>query len=106
VLERNGGVRDKVNPLKELFDAAAQGYALRLVCRGCRRSRILNAHAVWYLFERRRWIDRLGDVPKRFRCADCGRKGPSVEPVHAEPDDHTLPLPPTSEWKRELRRRR
>jgi hypothetical protein len=103
---RDDRVRDKVNPLKELFDAAAQGYAIRLTCRGCRRSRVLNAHAVWYLFERRRWLDGLRDVPRRFRCSDCGRKGPQVEPVHEEPNDTKLPMPHESDWKRELRRRR
>ncbi len=44
-------VREKHNPVRDLFDAAAQHHAIRLTCRRCRHQRIFDPHALWYLFE-------------------------------------------------------
>ena len=99
-------MRDLVNPVRDLFDAAAHHYALKLTCQGCRRQRIFAAAAVWWHFKRKGLADRLRDVPKRFRCKDCGRRGPSLDLVHEEPNDGSLPLPSDLDWKHELRGRR
>ena len=99
-------VRISANPVRQLFDAAAHGYTLRLACRGCRRSAMFSAHAVWWHFRRKGWPEWLRDVPRRFRCRDCGRRSPSLELVRAEPTDTSLPLPGKYDWKRELSRRR
>jgi hypothetical protein len=103
---RDGGPRISANPVRDLFDATAHGYAIRLTCRGCRRARIFHAAAVWHLFERKGFADGLRDVPRRFRCRVCDRRGPVLELVHEEPNDSSLPMPSQTEWKRELRRRR
>jgi hypothetical protein len=102
----NDRLRDSANPLRELFDAAVRGYSVRLTCRHCSRIRRFDAHALWYLFERRRWDGRLAEVPRHFRCATCSGKSPVVELVREEPDDDTLPMPPRQAWRRELGRRR
>ena len=103
---REKGPRDSANPLRELFDAAARGYNLKLSCRGCGRAEVLNRFAAWWLFRKRGWRDWLRDVPARFRCAGCGRKAPELDLVLDDPTTAALPMPPESEWKRELRRRR
>ena len=98
--------RDSANPLRELFDAAAQGYTLKLSCRGCGRSRIFHAAAVWRHFDRKGWSPWLRDVAARFRCRVCNRRTPHLELGHDEPTDTSLPLPDRYSWKRELGRRR
>jgi rubredoxin len=98
--------RDSANPVRELFDAAAQGYTLRFACRGCGRVRIFHAAAVWNRFDRKGWSPWLSNVPARFVCRVCGRRSPRLELGHDEPTDHSLPLPDRYVWKRELGRRR
>jgi len=99
-------VRDLVNPMRDLFDATAHHYAIKLTCQGCRRQRVFVAAAVWWHFKRRGLPDGLRDVPKRFRCQGCGRRGPALDLVHEDATDTSLPLPNEQDWKRELRRRR
>ena len=99
-------VRDEPNPTRELFDAAAKGYSIKLTCRGCRRSRTLHSAAVWHHFSSRGFSEWLRDVPKRFRCRVCGRRAPEMDLSYDQPNDTSLPLPSDQEWKRELRRRR
>jgi hypothetical protein len=103
---REDGVRYSANPLRELFDAAAQGYSIKLTCGGCRRCKTLSAHAVWHHFGKKGFSEYLRDVPKRFRCRVCGRRKPRMDLVHEEVDDTSLPMPSEQDWKRELRRRR
>jgi len=105
-MPHDSGPRISVNPVRDLFDAAAHGYSILLTCRGCRRTRIFHAAAVWHHFRRRNFPDHLRDVPRRFRCRVCDRRAPALELVHESPDDASLPLPTALEWKRELRRRR
>jgi hypothetical protein len=103
---RDGDPRIPANPVRDLFDACAHGYSLRLTCRGCRRTRIFHSAAVWHHFKRKAFADGLRDVPRRFRCRVCDRRGPALVLVHDEPDDNSLPMPSETNWKRELRRRR
>jgi hypothetical protein len=103
---REHGPRDSANPLRELFDAAVRGYNLKLSCRGCGRAEVLNRFAAWGLFQHKGWRQWLREVPKRFRCSGCGRKGPELDLVTDEPTSTALPMPSESEWKRELRQRR
>lgn len=103
---RAAGMRDSANPVRELFDAAAQGYTLKFSCRGCGRSKIFQAAAVWRHFERKGWSPWLRDVGGRFRCRVCSRRSAFVELSHDEPTDKSLPLPDLYAWKRELSRRR
>ncbi|HEY7810912.1 MAG TPA: hypothetical protein VIA98_11075 [Allosphingosinicella sp.] len=103
---REGERRKSANPVRDLFDACAHGYSVRLTCRGCRRARIFPAAAIWHHFRRKGFDDGLRQVPGRFRCRVCDRSGPALELVHEAPNDRSLPMPSQSEWKRELRRRR
>jgi len=103
---RESGPRTSANPVRDLFDATAQHYALKLKCRGCGRARVFHAAAVWHHFRRKGWSEWLRDVPKKFRCRACDRRTPEMDLVHEEPTDTTLPLPGETIWKHELRRRR
>jgi hypothetical protein len=103
---REQGPRTSANPIRDVFDAAAHGYNLKLTCRGCKRAEVLHSAAVWNLFRKKRWRDLMGDVPKHFRCAACNRKAPTIDLVHELPTSTELSMPWESEWKRELRRRR
>jgi ribosomal protein L37AE/L43A len=103
---REQGPRYSANPIRDVFDAAAHGYNLKLTCRGCRRAEVLHSAAVWHLFQRKRWRDLMSDLSGHFRCGGCGRKDPKVDLSHDLPTSTELPMPWESEWKRELRRRR
>src|SRR5687768_5025835 len=103
---REERVRTSANPLRELFDAAAKGYAIKLACQGCRRERIFPAAAVWRHFREKGFSEMLRDVPGKFRCRVCDRREPIMDLVHEDPNDASLALPEAHEWKRELSRRR
>jgi len=99
-------------PLRDLFDTAVRGRSIKLTCRRCGHVSVLNAHALWWLFHRNGWSDRLADVQKRCTCMICWYRlkekvrRPSLELVHDEPTETRLPMPSELDWKRELRRRR
>ena len=103
---RDGEPRLSANPVRDLFDACAHGYAIRLACRGCGRQRVFHSAAVWHHFRRKGFSEWLRDVPRRFRCRVCGRRAPVMALVHEPPNDDSLPMPSDHDWKRELRRRR
>jgi hypothetical protein len=105
-MSREHGPRISANPVRDLFDVCAHGYSVRLTCRGCRRSRILRAHALWWLFERKSWPDWLRDVPGHFKCRVCARRRPRLDLVNEPADDESLPMPGEQVWKQALRRRR
>jgi hypothetical protein len=98
--------REKLNPVRDLFDAAAQHYAIKLTCRRCRHQRIFDPHALWYLFEKKGWPDYLRDVRRRCRCAECGAREPTLDLVHEAPTGEPLKMPSEQEWKRMRTRRR
>src|SRR5687767_11075448 len=98
-------------PLRDLFDAAVRHRTVRLTCRRCGHAVSFASPALWWLFERKGWQDRFGQVEKRFHCPPCrDRHGEVVRPaldlVADPPTDTGLPLPSELDWKRELRRRR
>lgn len=101
-----------LHPLRDLFDAAVRKRSVRLTCRRCRHVQILSAAALWWLFHRKGWKDRFGDVRRRCVCHPCWRRhgekirNPDLELVDEPPRDVSLPLPSELDWKRELRRRR
>jgi len=107
-MTRDRVARYSANPIREVFDAAAQGYNFQLTCRGCGHAEILNRFAVWWLFREKRWRDRITDVPPRFRCGKCGSKRLGLVLVQEDPTTYALAVPAGAEqeWKRELRRRR
>ena len=99
-------------PLYTLFDAAVRGYSIKLTCWSCGHVRILHAHALWWKFHKRGWPERFKDLQSRCVCVACrdGRRtiirNPTLDLVHEEITGEPLPLPPQSEWRRELGRRR
>lgn len=103
-------VRDTVNPIWNLFDAATHRENVRLSCPRCPHSEVYHAAALWKLFEHKGWPDDLRTVASRFYCPICKReRGKWVKPTVAIVDeDHTmsLPLPDKAEWKRAISRRR
>ena len=53
--------RELVNPIRDLFDAAVRHETIKVSCQ-CGNVGIFDPHALWYLFERRGWNDRLADA--------------------------------------------
>ena len=106
------GTRDGERPLRHLAECALHHRNLKLVCRRCRHVRILQGHAVWWLFERRHWDDRLDRVARRFWCTRCwlSRKrrqhGPELVVTRDAPTGDPWPLPDEREWKRLVQRYR
>ena len=98
--------RDSVHPLRSLFDAASRGYSVKLACRSCRHVAVLDAHALWWHFQRHGQQDRLAVVARRCVCSACRRRGPTLDLVHDAPTSTALPMPPLHRWKAELRRHR
>ena len=99
-------------PLRNLWDAAVRGYAIRLTCRRCRHVRTFHAVALWWLFERKGWANSFNEVRRRTICAACRDtrrqtiRHPKFELVHEEIDGDPLPLPSQQDWKRALARHR
>lgn len=100
------------NPLRDLFDAAARHRAIKLTCRRCGHVRIFDPHALWWLFKRKGWNDRLSEIQARCWCYPCWRKTgdrvrrPRLELVTDAPTGAPLPMPEERHWKQEMRRRR
>ncbi|SNT20889.1 hypothetical protein SAMN06295912_1598 [Sphingomonas laterariae] len=106
-------VRDHLDrKLTCLQHAALYHFNIRVVCPSCRRVRIFQGHQLWWLFERRRWNDRLEEVPRRLSCSRCWvadhRK---VRPIRVSlvkdlPTGDELPWPDERAWKRVVSRYR
>lgn len=99
-------------PLRDLFDAAVRGRAIRLTCVRCGHCSVVSSHALWWLFHRKGWVDSLREVRRRCLCILClHRHGLKIrdarlELVDAPVTDTGLPMPSELDWKREVRRRR
>lgn len=101
--------RDLVNPIQDLFDAAVRHHTIKVSC-GCGNVGIFDPHALWWLFERKGWNDKLGAVRQRMRCLQCyaAKRKRTLAALELCYENHTrqLPMPDIIEWKRQLRRRR
>lgn len=103
--------RDPNHSPATLFELALIGHPVCLACPVCGHRRVFDPYAIWWLFERRGWSDRLADVPKRFVCTKCviarRRVRPllTIEPT-SPPTDDTLERPSEQEWKRVISRQR
>lgn len=103
--------RELVNPIQDLFDAAARHHTIRLDCPRCKRVVIYDGHAVWWLFERKQWPDRLRDVGRHFYCSTCRKRAaervrPRVSLSEQDPTSLAMAMPDEREWNRALSRRR
>ena len=101
--------RQLANPISDLFDAAVRHRTIKASCQ-CGNVGIFDPHALWYLFERKGWNDKLPAVRKRMRCLQCyaAKRKRTLAALELCDENHTrqLPMPQISEWKRQLRRRR
>lgn len=94
--------------LTHLQFLALYRWNVRVSCT-CGRTAVFHGGALWWLFERNGWSDRLQDAPKRFTCEICrsgGRRGlPRLQKTR---DEATRPLkmPDEREWKRLVSRYR
>ena len=69
-------------PLRDLFDVAARGRAVRLTCAKCRHGAVLSSHALWWLFHRKGWVDTFREVRRRCLCLMClHRRGKKVRGI-------------------------
>ena len=101
--------RDLAKPIRDLFDAAVRHRTIKVSC-ACGNVGIFDPHALWWLFERKGWNDRLTAVSQRMRCLQCyaAKRKRTLAALELTSAAHTrqLPMPDIIEWKRQLRRRR
>ena len=86
-----------------LFEAAAYHYAIRVTCR-CKRSEVLNPHALWWHFRRHGWDERLFALREHLVCSGCGKRRATVVITTKTVTIDALPLPPLHEWRRAVNR--
>ena len=105
-------MRELVNPIADLFDAAVRHMTVQLSCPRCGHAAHFDPHAMWWLFERKGWNDRIGQVVRHFFCSTCrSQTSTRVRPHIAlldvsVPVDTPLQMPTPEAWKRMLSRRR
>ena len=98
--------------LTTLLDAAARQYSIKVTCGRCRDGSIFGGHALWHLFKRKSWSDRLTAVGRHLCCGDCWRRDhlkarPALLRLcRDKPTVADLRLPPEREWEAALSRYR
>ena len=55
-------MRELVNPIADLFDAAVRHMTVQLRCPRCGWTAHFDPHAMWWLFDRKGWDDRISQV--------------------------------------------
>ncbi|MCR5872273.1 MULTISPECIES: hypothetical protein [unclassified Sphingomonas] len=96
------GTRQPTN----LFECAAWHIAIQVICRRpqCRRVAVFDPHQLWWLFERKHWDMRLGEVNRKLRCSAC-KAGGTMSLLRGEAKATvSLPWPDEREWKRAVSR--
>ena len=93
------------------FEAAAWQEGIEVTCASCAHRAVHDPHGLWWLCFRRGWDDTFGALRNRFYCVVChavsGRKvRPSSIDLTRDPATITLPMPPSREWKKALKRMR
>jgi len=91
-----------------IFEAAAWGYSVRVVCR-CRNEAFFDAHGLWWKFQQKRWNDEFRDALLRFYCRSCSQRyRRKVRPILIEtsekPPKIRMPLPDERAWKNAINR--
>lgn len=103
---------DHVNRrLTNLQRCAMHRRTIRVACPRCGHSYGYDAVPLWWMFEKKRWDDRITMVAQRLYCARCrqrnGRKiRPNVAITRAMPDPAQPPYPDKSIWRRLVSRYR
>lgn len=96
--------------LRTLEECALHKRTLRLTCPACDHVRVLDAVALWWLFQRRGWDGTLGLVGRKLCCSVCQAAGQVRRPRLAigrdAPTGAPLPYPDAATWKRLVSRYR
>jgi hypothetical protein len=104
--------REQHRGYTHITDCALFHRNLQLTCTRCAHVRVLSGHALWWLFERKGWGDRLIEIGRRFRCTACWERDrtvsrrPRVAVVEDHPSGPQPAMPDEREWKRLVSRQR
>lgn len=96
--------------MRTLEHCALYRRTIELTCPQCRRVRRIDAVALWWLFERSGWDDRLPAAFHRFVCRNCVKGGRGVrlaaQITRDRPDEDQPPYPDAGTWRRLVSRYR
>lgn len=104
--------KDGYRKFRILFDLALYKYNLRLTCRSCQHSRVLDGPGLWWKFETKHWPEELHAIGARFYCSKCLTEhrrriyGPDMEVVGDKAEIIYKEGPDDYEWKRIVNRQR
>ena len=93
-------------PLNDLFDCARYHINLRITCRKCGHSVIIDAAGHWWACHKTGKDEHIAAFVRRLYCKKCKaksgekRRQPKVEQTREPPDRPLLPGPDEYEWKR------
>lgn len=98
--------------LNDLFDCARYHINLRVTCRHCGNSTVLDAAGHWWACHKSGKSEQIEAFVKRLYCKKCigpsgeKRRHLKVEQTNEPPDGPLLPGPDEYEWKRFVRGQR
>ena len=103
--------KEDYKPLRTLLDCARFKLNLRMTCRACGHSTVLDASGLWWLAERKGWDDTIPAIAARCYCEPCWTRrqnkvrGPIIVQTR-ETAAMLLPEPDARAWKRIVNRHR
>ena len=89
-----------------LFEVAAYQRTLKASCPSCGHEGVFSGHALWWLFQRKRWADHLSYVRERLKCTMCAQRGVRITIWREPPTITSLPMPDEGAWKRAVQKYR
>ncbi|OYY89147.1 MAG: hypothetical protein B7Y45_13340 [Sphingomonas sp. 28-66-16] len=57
---------------RSIVDAGTHGFAIELVCLGCRRRRVIDAEPLYTLAHAKGWSPQFDALGPRLKCSSCG----------------------------------
>jgi hypothetical protein len=98
--------RNRLASIETVDRAARENVNLRIMCKGCGRTRVIPAQPLEGLARLRRWPTHLMGLSCKLRCGTCGGKSVELK-VTEEPIDGPAIGPTTErEWQALVRRLR
>ncbi|QGN54067.1 hypothetical protein [Novosphingobium sp. Gsoil 351] len=103
--------KEDYRPLRTLLDCARFKLNLRMTCRACGHSRVVDAPSLWWLADRKGWDDAIPAIAKRCYCEPCWTerqvkvRGPAIVQTSDAADD-LVQAPDARDWKRVVNRHR
>jgi hypothetical protein len=104
--------KENYRPVRNLLDCALFKINLRVTCKRCRHSAVLDAPGHWWQCERTGLDDGVGAFIHRLYCSKCLAnertkvRNPEIEQTHSACDGPLLPSPDEYTWKRIVNRQR